>query len=122
MEDEESVRLLLLDILEAEGYTVLVARDGHEALHVCGQHEGAVNLLLTDVVMPGMSGRQLVEQLAQYRPGMKVLYMSGYTDDAIVRHGMLETGMAFLQKPFTPDAVARKVREVLDVERPGRRA
>ena len=122
VEDEESVRVLLLEILESEGYTVLVASDGQEALRMCREYEGAVNLLVTDVVMPGMSGRQLVEQMAKSRPEMKVLYMSGYTDDAIVRHGMLETGMAFLQKPFTPDAAARKVREVLETEQPGPRA
>nr|MDQ3820698.1 ATP-binding protein [Acidobacteriota bacterium] len=113
VEDEEAVRVLLQDILEAEGYTVMVANSGGEALQVCAQHEGQIHLLMTDVVMPLMSGRQLVERLTERCAHVKVLYMSGYTDDAIVRHGVLEPGVAFLQKPFTPDAVLRKVREVL---------
>ena len=77
-------------------------------------HRGSVDLLVTDVVMPGMSGREVAQRLVALRPGLKVLYLSGYTDDAIVRHGMLEPGIAFLQKPFSGDALARKVRDVLD--------
>ena len=114
VEDEEAVRVLLQDILEVEGYTVLVAPNGHEALHACEQRGGPIHLLLTDVVMPGMSGRELVERLTQRCSAAKVLYMSGYTDDAVVRHGVLDEGVNFLQKPFTPDAVLRKVRETLD--------
>ena len=114
VEDEEAVRVLLQDILEAEGYTVLVAPNGHEALHACEQRGGPIHLLLTDVVMPGMSGRELVERLTERCAAAKVLYMSGYTDDAVVRHGVLDEGVNFLQKPFTPDAVLRKVRETLD--------
>ncbi len=78
------------------------------------QHDGVIHLILTDVVMPQIGGRELVEQLAPLRRDMKVLYMSGYTDDAIVHHGVLEEGTAFIGKPFTPDALARKVREILD--------
>jgi two-component system cell cycle sensor histidine kinase/response regulator CckA len=114
VEDEEAVRRLLLDILESEGYTVLKAANGHEALEVCERHEGPIHLLMTDVVMPGMSGRQLVERMAEKCGDAKVLFMSGYTDNAIVHHGVLDAGTNFLQKPFTPDDVARKVREVLD--------
>ncbi|HEX5706087.1 MAG TPA: response regulator [Pyrinomonadaceae bacterium] len=116
VEDEESVRTLLLETLEAEGYTVLAASGGREALRVCAGHAGPIHLLLTDVVMPEMSGRQLVERLNEKCAGAKVLYMSGYTDNAIVRHGVLEPGVSFLQKPFTPAAVIRKVREVLDAD------
>jgi CheY-like chemotaxis protein len=114
VEDEESLRRMLLDILEPEGYTVLATGGGQEALEACVRHEGPVHLLLTDVVMPGMSGRQLAERLAEKCAEVKVLYMSGYTDNAIVHHGVLDPGVNFLQKPFTPDAVLRKVRGVLD--------
>ena len=93
---------------------VLEAKDGTQALSVCEQHAGKVHLVVSDVVMPGMGGHQLAERLAKCRPGIRVLYVSGYTDDAIVRHGVLEADVAFLQKPITPDALARKVREVLD--------
>jgi PAS domain S-box-containing protein len=115
VEDEDIVRDLARLVLLQRGYTVLEARDGEEAIQICEQHEGPVHLIVTDVVMPGgMSGRQLAERLATLRPGMKVLYMSGYTDNAIAHHGVLEPGMAFLQKPFAPEALARKVREALD--------
>ena len=115
VEDEEAVRALLQDILEAEGYTVLVAHDGHDALRECERHEGPIHMVMTDVVMPRMSGRELVERLGGGKCAhVKVLYMSGYTDDAIVRHGVLDEGVSFLQKPFTPDAALRKVRETLD--------
>jgi two-component system cell cycle sensor histidine kinase/response regulator CckA len=114
-EDADVVRDLARLALLQSGYTVLEARTGEEALLICERHEGPIHLLLTDVVMPGgMSGRQLAERLATLRPGMKVLYMSGYTDNAIAHHGVLEPGMAFLQKPFTPASLAHKVRETLD--------
>jgi PAS domain S-box-containing protein len=113
-EDDDSVRALARTALLSSGYTVLEARDGQEALEVSQQAPGPIHLLATDVVMPKMNGRQLAEHLTARWPGLQVLYMSGYTDDAIVRHGVLEKGMAFLQKPFTPITLARKVREVLD--------
>jgi DNA-binding NarL/FixJ family response regulator len=97
---------------------VLEASRGDEALSVSESHRGPIELLVTDLVMPAMTGRDLAEQLLLRHPETRVLYMSGYTDDAIVRRGVLEEGAPFLQKPFTPDALARKVREVLDGPRP----
>jgi CheY-like chemotaxis protein len=119
VEDEEGVRELARDILQGHGYTVLEARNGGEALLACERHQGPIPLLLTDVVMPQMSGRQLAERLAPLHPEMKVLYMSGYTDDAVIRHGVRDAGIAFLQKPFTPATVSRAVRELLDMPRRG---
>ena len=115
VEDEEGVRELARDILRASGYTVLEARNGAEALLLCERHQGPLDMLLTDVVMPRMSGRELAERLAPLRPELSVLYMSGYTDDAVIRHGVLAAGTAFLQKPFTPAALVQRVRETLDL-------
>jgi two-component system, cell cycle sensor histidine kinase and response regulator CckA len=117
VEDEISVRNMARLSLEAHGYLVLEAAGGPEAVRLCQQTPAIIHLVLTDVVMPHMSGRQLTEQLAVLRPAMKILYMSGYTGDAVVRHGIERARTAFLQKPFTPTKLARKVREVLDAPR-----
>jgi CheY-like chemotaxis protein len=114
VEDEPSVLALSRRALEAQGYVVLAASDATTALRLVERHGGTIHLLLTDVVMPGMSGRDLADQLAARRPGTRVLYMSGYPGDAVVQHGELPVGSAFLQKPFSPDSLARKVRDVLD--------
>jgi len=113
-EDAAAVRVAARQILERAGYTVIEAPTGKDALTIASKRQAPIHLLLTDVVMPEMSGRELAEQFAQFRPASKVLYMSGYTDDAVVRHGVLQSGIAYLQKPFSPDTLARKVREVLD--------
>jgi two-component system, cell cycle sensor histidine kinase and response regulator CckA len=113
-EDDEMLRPLARGVLRKLGYIVLEGANAEEALAAAARHDGPIHLLVADVVMPGASGRELARRLAESRADTKVLYVSGYTDDAIVRHGMLEHGLAFLQKPFTPDALARKVREVLD--------
>jgi PAS domain S-box-containing protein len=114
VEDQEQVRAVARGILIRHGYQVLVAKNAGEALLLCEKHAGPIDLLVTDVVMPQMSGPELAKRLAVTRASMKVLCMSGYTDDSIVRHGVLESGMAFLQKPFTPESLTRKAREVLD--------
>jgi PAS domain S-box-containing protein len=113
-EDDEMLRPLAKGLLGKLGYTVLEAENAEQALAVAGAHPGPIHLLVADVVMPGASGRELARRLEPTRPDTRVLYVSGYTDDAIVHHGMLEPGLNFLQKPFTPTALARKVREVLD--------
>jgi PAS domain S-box-containing protein len=114
VEDEELVRNLAGEILETTGYRVLTAANGADALRVCREHVGEINVMVTDVVMPQMGGRELAERTALIRPDTIVLYMSGYTDDAVVRHGVLDAEMPFLQKPFTPATLARKVTELLD--------
>jgi nitrogen-specific signal transduction histidine kinase/CheY-like chemotaxis protein len=114
VEDQVEVRKLARKILEARGYTVLAAGSGPEALVLADQHSGPIDLLITDVVMPGMGGRDVSLTLGPKRPAMKILYLSGYTDQTVIHHGVLEPGVAFLQKPFTPDVLARKVRELLD--------
>jgi two-component system, cell cycle sensor histidine kinase and response regulator CckA len=114
VEDEEAVRRVAAKTLVASGYRVLSAKDGPEALTVAAGEPGTINLLLTDIVMPGMTGRELAERLAAVRPATRVLFMSGYTEDVVVRATAAAAGSAFLQKPFDPEALARKVREVLD--------
>ena len=114
VEDEDQVRRIVRAILEQQGYDVLAAANGEEALTLAKLHGSNIHMLMTDVVMPQMSGRQLAEKLTSISPQLKVLYMSGYTDDAIVRHGLLEASLSFIQKPFDAATAARKVREVLD--------
>jgi PAS domain S-box-containing protein len=114
VEDEEGVRSLTSRVLHTYGYTVLDAENGGEALLIAEQHPAPIHVLLTDVVLPRMSGRKLAERLVRTHPDLRILYMSGYTDDSIVNRGTLDPGTAFIQKPFTPDALARKLREVLD--------
>jgi PAS domain S-box-containing protein len=118
VEDEDAVRRIVKIALESAGYRVIEARSGSEALEVVRRHAGAIHLVVTDVVMPEMSGRELAERIVKDHPGVRILYMSGYTDDAVMRHGIVESGVAFLQKPFSPLALARKVREVLDEKAP----
>jgi PAS domain S-box-containing protein len=114
VEDEDGVRGLALLVLQTLGYTVLAAMDGKDALRVVDRHRGPIDLLLTDVVMPGMDGRDVAEALQPRFPQMKVLFTSGYTDDAVVRHGILQAEVAFIQKPYSTQALAKKVRQVLD--------
>ncbi len=114
VEDEQAVRDLGQFVLEKCGYTVLTAAEGVEALRVAHQHVGRIDLLMTDVIMPRMGGRELADQLTRRLPGLKVLFLSGYTDDAVVRQGILESEMAFVQKPFSPAVLTNKVRAVLD--------
>ncbi len=113
VEDNAAVRELARQVLQRQHYTLLEAQDGQEALQISARHPGSIHLLLTDVVMPGMSGKVLAEQLAQTRPDLKILFMSGYTDDAILRHGGMNSGVTLLQKPFSPMALTHKVRTVL---------
>jgi two-component system, cell cycle sensor histidine kinase and response regulator CckA len=116
VEDEGRVRKLISDVLRGQGYTVIGATRGDEALRLCRAFRGEIHLALVDVVMPEMNGPDLVRALAALRPSLRVLFMSGYTDETVGRHGLSESGAAFLQKPFLPAALARKVREVLDAQ------
>jgi DNA-binding response OmpR family regulator len=114
-EDEARLCELLTDVLRDHGYKVLTARDGAEALRMARQQGGLIDLLVTDVVMPGMRGQVLAKELLRRNSSMAVIYMSGYTDNALVHHDAIPKGVAFLQKPFTPEVLLRRVREVLDV-------
>src|SRR5262249_26079647 len=120
VEDEEAVRDLAKTLLMAQGYSVLVADSPAHAETLFADHAGKIHLLLTDVVMPGMSGRELARRITARAPQIRVLYMSGYTDNVIADGGMLEPGLAFLQKPFTPATLGQKLREVLDASQPAR--
>jgi PAS domain S-box-containing protein len=113
-EDEEQLRQVVRRTLENQGFSVLIASSGMEAIELCEQHPGKIDLLLTDMVMPRMSGRELADRLAPLRPSMKVLYISGYTENAIANHDIGDARISFLPKPLTPDTLLRKVREVLD--------
>jgi signal transduction histidine kinase len=113
VEDEAGVRDLVARILKIYGYTVVTASSGEEALALCGEHKGRIDLVITDVVMPGLSGQQLVKKLAEERPGVKVIYMSGYTDSGVLRRGIVEKQAVMLQKPFAPATLCKKVREAL---------
>jgi len=113
-EDDRGVRDLVTHMLSSQGYRVLTAANGGEAVLICESHPDQVDILLTDVVMPGMNGKELFERLRDAKPGLKVLYMSGYTDDAVVHRGVLEPGTPFLEKPFSPRDLVKSLRGVLD--------
>jgi len=114
VEDDEGVRRLAIRILERLGYTVVAATDGFDALARLSRHDGEVHLLMTDVVMPGMNGRELSARVAETHPHVKVLFASGYTENIIVHHGVVEENLSFIAKPYTMQALAHKVRQVLD--------
>jgi len=113
VEDEPALRMLTKRVLSSAGYTVIDAGSGSEALAALAAFDGPVHLMLTDVVMPGMNGRELATRVSSLRPGIKVLYASGYTDDALFRHGVLDDGCHFISKPYSPGELRRKVREAL---------
>jgi two-component system cell cycle sensor histidine kinase/response regulator CckA len=115
VEDEPSVRALAVRILRERGYTVIEASNGKDALRTAHEYAGEIHLVLTDVVMPEMNGKVLVSQIKAARPGIRALFVSGYTDNAVVHHGILEPSVAFLQKPFAGNVLASKVREVIDL-------
>jgi CheY-like chemotaxis protein len=114
VEDEEAVRDLASRILSAKGYSVVAARNTKEAEQFSEKHAGDIHLVLTDIIMPGTSGRELARRISARRPRTRILFMSGYTDNVLAEGGVLEAGLSFLQKPFTPGALLQKVREVLD--------
>jgi two-component system cell cycle sensor histidine kinase/response regulator CckA len=114
VEDDDTVRELCVRILERLGYKVLTASNGAEGIALAQGYGDRIDLLLTDVVMPGMNGAELATQLVPLHPKMKVLFMSGYTDDAIGHHGVLDEGVSFIGKPYSPNELARKIRKVLD--------
>jgi PAS domain S-box-containing protein len=114
VEDEDGVRALTRCVLTGCGYTVLEAAEGDEAVRAAAGHTGPIHLLVSDVVMPGPGGRAVADRVAELRPGVRVLFVSGYTDDVVVRHGVLQEGVSFLQKPFSPIVLAHRVREILD--------
>jgi two-component system cell cycle sensor histidine kinase/response regulator CckA len=113
VEDDETLLEVTHRSLEAAGYAIISARNPEEAIRMAERHPGPIHLMVTDVILPGINGAQLASQLSRLRPEMKVLFVSGYTDETIVRHGVLEPGLAFLQKPFSPKALNRKVGEML---------
>ena len=116
VEDDKLLREFICEVLMTNGYSIISASNGSEALDLALQHKNKIDLLLTDVVMPGMSGRTLAAQMMESHPAMKILYMSGYTENAIVHHSVLDRGVELIQKPFTIGMLARKVREILENE------
>ena len=114
VEDQNEARSVICETLRRRGYTVIEANNGPDAIVKGRQHDVAIDVMLTDVVMPGMGGRRVAEVIRATRPNLKVVYMSGYTDSAIVDHGILEPGVTFVQKPFATDALLRKIRDILD--------
>jgi len=118
LEDQPEVRALIDQTLRHYGYSVVVAANGPEAIAAARAHRGPIHVLLTDVVLPRASGREVAREMGADRPSIRVLYMSGYTEDAIVQHGVLAPGLAFVEKPFTGDALVRRIREVLAATRP----
>jgi CheY-like chemotaxis protein len=117
VEDDKAVRKITRIALQTQGYTVLEASGSAAGLQQAETYPGEIHLLISDVVMPEMGGRQLLDAVRKHRPGLRVLFMSGYTDDAVLLHGVVEATDAFIQKPFTPLSLARKVREVIDAPR-----
>ena len=116
VEDEDAVRHLLRDVLRRYGYTVLEAGNGPAAIEICKAHDGPIHLVVTDMVMPYMSGWEVADAVSALRPKARIIYMSGYIEQIVVEQRVLEAGVAFLGKPFTPETLGRKVREVLDGE------
>ena len=113
VEDQELFRDMMCEVLGQNGYKILVAKDGNEALEICHRHSDSIDLVISDVIMPQMSGTQLSEKLALCYPGVKMLFMSGYTEDAMVNHGLLPEPKELLQKPFTAENLLQRVRTVL---------
>jgi two-component system cell cycle sensor histidine kinase/response regulator CckA len=113
VEDEESLRELIREILQANGYEVLEAEDPPKAIEIAERHQGAIHLLLTDILMPGMNGRVLAQRVRERRPAIRVLYMSGHTEDSVAQNGLVEPGALMISKPFTQESLARKLREAL---------
>jgi CheY-like chemotaxis protein len=114
VEDDDAVRRLASSVLAAQGYTILEARSADEALEVASRHTGSLDLVLTDVILPGLNGRELYARLAAHSPGLRALFMSGYSGDVVARHGVLEAGVEFIEKPFAMTTLTRRIREVLD--------
>lgn len=113
VEDDEGIRELTAKILRRYGYTVLAADGGDEARQICERHDGIIHVLLSDVVMPGMNGPKVAEMLTRIRPGLKVVFMSGYGGDDMIRNGVVTDAVPFLQKPFTPERLANTISQVL---------
>lgn len=121
VEDDPAVRAVAARALRRFGYHVVSADGGDEALRLARRHEGPIDLLLTDIMMPGLNGVEVASRIARVRPGIRIFFMSGYADQDLVRQGLLEPGTRFLQKPFTPQELAGRIREILDAGREGAR-